>query len=76
MLRGDFNEVLNLGERSRERSMTASIRQFNGFVQRCHLIDLPMFERKFNLENSIAISGIDRCLVQNEWLVFHADSQL
>ncbi|CAL5339220.1 unnamed protein product [Camellia sinensis] len=68
---GDFNEVRSMGERKgclrRDRGMS----EFNEFLEKMELCDLPMLGRRFTWCNSVEgerWSRIDRFVVDLEWL--------
>ncbi|XP_028103474.1 uncharacterized protein LOC114302620 [Camellia sinensis] len=74
-LGGDFNEIRNTGERKGCSRRDRGMREFNEFIGRCKVSDLPLLGRKFTYCNSSEgekWSRIDRVLVDPKWLeVFH-----
>jgi hypothetical protein len=72
---GDFNAVLNRGERkglnqiSVVHSSTEMV-EFGEFVSDLELVDLPILGRRFTWyhPNGITMSRIDRVLVSHDWL--------
>ena len=68
---GDFNEIRVLGERLGCSRRDRGMREFNCFVDRMELLDLPMQGRKFtwcNKEGGERWSRIDRFLIDAAWL--------
>ena len=50
---GDFNEVLNVGERSGNSNFTRSMEDFRQWVEDMNLVDLPLIERKFTWKRKL-----------------------
>jgi hypothetical protein len=72
---GDFNAVLNVGERKGVNhvgagSPSAEIVEFSNYVSDMELVDLPTLGRRFTWfhSNGISMSRIDRVLVSEDWL--------
>ena len=49
----DFNEVLNVGERSGNLNFTRSMEDFRQWVEDMNLVDLPLIERKFTWKRKL-----------------------
>nr|XP_025680342.1 uncharacterized protein LOC112781778 [Arachis hypogaea] len=64
---GDFNEILQVGERKGVTSLPASSEEFKGWVHDMQLIDLPLTDRKFTWFRGRSCSRIDRVMVTIEW---------
>jgi hypothetical protein len=80
---GDFNAILNSGERKGVNhlgsvSPSVELVEFNNFVTNMELVDLPILGRRFTWyhTNGISMSRIDRVLVSEDWLVSWANPSL
>ncbi|KAL7248520.1 hypothetical protein ACSBR2_003286 [Camellia fascicularis] len=49
---GDFNEIRNIGERIRCPRRDKEMKEFNEFIDRSELTDLPLIERKYTWCNA------------------------
>ncbi|XP_028085101.1 uncharacterized protein LOC114286201 [Camellia sinensis] len=70
-LAGDFNEIRNIGERRGCSRRDKWMKEFNQFIEKLKLIDLPMMGRQFawcNATEGERWSRIDRILLSTEWL--------
>ncbi|XP_028086954.1 uncharacterized protein LOC114287711 [Camellia sinensis] len=70
-LGGDFNEIRNLGERIGSSRRDRGMKEFNEFIDRWEVNDLPMVGRKFtwyNAHDGHKWSRIDRFLLSPEWI--------
>jgi hypothetical protein len=71
---GDFNSVRNATERRGVRSISldsrnSEMREFDDFLERLELVDLPLVGRKFTWfhPNGISMSRLDRVLISSTW---------
>ena len=70
-IRGDFNEVLSIGERSGCMRRSMGMKDFINFFSSFNLVDLPMLGRRFTRCNAVdgaKWSRLDRFLLHPEWL--------
>ncbi|XP_072081072.1 uncharacterized protein [Arachis hypogaea] len=65
---GDFNEIIQVGERKGQDRLPASATEFKDWVQDMQLVDLPLNDRKFTWFRGRSCSRIDRVLLSVEWL--------
>ena len=70
---GNFNAIRNSTERKglgRDGTDRTEMENFNAFIDRCQLFDIPSVGRKFTWyrSNGIAKSRLDRVLVSDSWL--------
>ncbi|RVW44757.1 hypothetical protein CK203_081811 [Vitis vinifera] len=68
---GDFNVILNPGERSRQGRVTPAMRRFAQVLDDLELIDLPLQGGSFTLSGGLynqAWARLDRFLVSPRWL--------
>jgi hypothetical protein len=80
---GDFNAVLNRGERKGQNhldvvSSSIEMVEFGEFVSDMELVDLPLLGRRFTWyhPNGSTMSRIDRVLVSHDWLDYWANPSL
>ncbi|XP_028074640.1 uncharacterized protein LOC114277023 [Camellia sinensis] len=69
---GDFNEIRNNGERIGFSRRDKGMKEFNEFINKCELTDLPMLGRKYtwcNAQENEKWSRIDRIMLSPEWLI-------
>ncbi|KAJ9675680.1 hypothetical protein PVL29_024549 [Vitis rotundifolia] len=83
LLRKDFwVELLDIFRRRRSEklggsSFTSSMRDFDGFIRDCELLDLPLRNAPFtwsNMQESPVCKRLDRFLYSNEWELFFPQS--
>ncbi|XP_028119123.1 uncharacterized protein LOC114316626 [Camellia sinensis] len=70
-LGGDFNEIRQIGERKGCSRRDRDMKEFNEFIDKCEVFDLPLLGRRFTWCNSCTgekWSKIDRILVDPKWL--------
>ncbi|XP_028101440.1 uncharacterized protein LOC114300779 [Camellia sinensis] len=68
---GDFNEIRNIGEKVGVSLRDRGMKDFNNFIDRCEVVDLPLLGRKYTWCNAFdghKWSRIDRFLLSPEWL--------
>ncbi|GMJ15906.1 hypothetical protein HRI_005259800 [Hibiscus trionum] len=71
---GDFNAVLNKGERSGGSRMLSNCKDFNAFIEVGNLIDLPMLGKKFTwFGPKNRRSRLDRFLLEADWMTILGD---
>ena len=63
LVMADFNEILNVEERSGARSITRSMKEFDEWVDDLNLVDLPIVGRKFTWRRGKSCSKLDRIFV-------------
>lgn len=69
---GDFNEIKNVEERKGCSRKDRGMRDFNNFMSKLEVSDLPMLGRQFTWSNSqdgARWSRLDRFMFNPEWLV-------
>ena len=67
---GDFNIIRRISEKLGGSSLTSNMRDFDGFIRDCELIDPPLRNVPFtwsNLQDSPVCKRLDRFLYTNEW---------
>lgn len=66
---GDFNEVRKLEERANSITNVRGAAEFNDFIRRSSLLEVPMNGRKFTRVNDdgLKFSKLDRFLITNEF---------
>lgn len=62
LILGDFYEITSMEEWWNSDSFSATMNQFNDFINSTQLTDLPLHGNRFTWRNSILASRIDRCL--------------
>ncbi|XP_028100123.1 uncharacterized protein LOC114299551 [Camellia sinensis] len=70
-LGGDFNEIRQIGERRGCSRRDRGMNEFNEFIDKCEVSELPLLGRRFTWCNSFVEekwSKIDRVLVDPKWL--------
>ena len=67
LLMGDFNEILKVGERLGNTSVTRSMSEFAEWVHDLNLTDLPIIGRKFTWRRGKSASKLDRVFVEPVW---------
>ncbi|KAL7172705.1 hypothetical protein ACSBR2_032225 [Camellia fascicularis] len=70
-LGGDFNEIRQIGERRGCSRRDKGMKEFNEFIDKCEVSELPLLGRRFTWCNSFVgekWSKIDRVLVDPKWL--------
>ncbi|GLU18032.1 hypothetical protein SLE2022_343540 [Rubroshorea leprosula] len=69
-LSGDYNSVRRTEERAGCKGESREMKEFDEFIMRAELIDLPLLGRKFTWYNSNGqqMSRIDRFLVSEDWI--------
>ncbi|XP_028122360.1 uncharacterized protein LOC114319534 [Camellia sinensis] len=70
-LGGDFNEIRQIGERRECSRRDRGMNEFNEFIDKCEVSELPLLGRRFTWCNSFVgkkWSKIDRVLVDPKWL--------
>ena len=66
---GDFNAVRNISERRGCSVRSICMENFENFIEKADLVDLPMSGRRFTWSNPQGnMSRLDRFLVSPEWL--------
>ena len=65
---GDFNVVLNAGERSGSFRCDLSMREFSDWIEELALIDIPLQGVKFTWRRNESKSRLDRGLCCQSWL--------
>lgn len=68
---GDYNEIRSLAERRGCTRRDKGMQDFNNFVDRLEMVDIPMLGRSFTWSNSVEgerWSKIDRFLLHPRWL--------
>ncbi|KAA3489170.1 putative Transposon TX1 [Gossypium australe] len=73
---GDFNVVRNCSERINCSSIEKGSKEFDEFIDRCKLVDLPLIGKKFTwfgLDSKC--SRLDRFLIEEDWVVQFKDFQ-
>ena len=68
LLMGDFNVVLNAGERSGSFRCDLSMREFSNWIEELGLIDIPLQGVKFTWRRNESKSRLDRGLCCQSWL--------
>ena len=66
---GDFNVIRRISEKLGDSILTSSMRDFDGFIRDCELIDPPLRNVPFtwsNLQDSPVCKRLDRFLYTNE----------
>ena len=74
---GDFNVIRRSSEKLGGSSFTSSMRDFDGFISDCELIDPPLRNAPFtwsNIQKSPVCKRLDRSLYSNEWELFFPQS--
>ncbi|KAJ9701108.1 hypothetical protein PVL29_006452 [Vitis rotundifolia] len=67
---GDFNVIRRGSEKLGGSSFTSSMRDFDGFIRDCELLDSPLRNAQFtwsNMQESPVCKRLDRFLYSNEW---------
>ncbi|GKU89448.1 hypothetical protein SLEP1_g3583 [Rubroshorea leprosula] len=74
-LSGDYNSVRRVEERAGCHGVSREMKEFDEFILRSELIDLPLVGRKFTWYNSNGkqMSRIDRFLVSEDWIAKWSD---
>ncbi|KAL7220774.1 hypothetical protein ACSBR2_013629 [Camellia fascicularis] len=70
-LGGDFNEIRQIGEMRGCSRRDRGMKEFNEFIERCEVSELPLLGRRFTWCNSFVGEKwrkIDRVLVDPKWL--------
>ncbi|GKV47542.1 hypothetical protein SLEP1_g54439 [Rubroshorea leprosula] len=69
-LTGDYNSVRRVEERAGCKELSREMKEFDEFIRRIELIDLPLLGRKFTWYNSNGqqMSRLDRFLVSEDWI--------
>ncbi|CAL5355041.1 unnamed protein product [Camellia sinensis] len=70
-LGGDFNEIRQIGDRRGCSRRDRGMKDFNEFIDKCEISDLPLLGRRFTWCNSYTgekWSRIDRIFVDPKWL--------
>ncbi|XP_050233132.1 uncharacterized protein LOC126681628 [Mercurialis annua] len=65
ILSGDFNEVIDISERTNYSGYNASMLALKDFINSSELMDIPLQGRAFTWYNSYSRSRIDRCFVSS-----------
>ena len=74
---GDFNVIRRILEKLGGSNLTSSMRDFDGFIRGCELIDPPLRNAPFtwlNMQDSPVCKRLDRFLYTNEWEQFFPQS--
>ena len=74
---GDFNIIRRISEKLGGSSLTSNMRDFDGFIRDCELVDPPLRNAPFTLSNmqeSPVCKILDRFLYSNEWEQFFPQS--
>ncbi|RVW53508.1 Transposon TX1 uncharacterized 149 kDa protein [Vitis vinifera] len=67
---GDFNVIRSSSEKLGGSSFTSSMKNFDGFIRDCELLDPPLRNAPFtwsNMQESPVCKRLDRFLYSNEW---------
>ena len=67
---GDFNVIKRSSEKLGGSSLTSSMKDFDGFIRECELLDSPLQNAPFtwsNTQESPVCKRLDRFLYSNEW---------
>ncbi|KAA3481565.1 reverse transcriptase [Gossypium australe] len=73
---GDFNVVRNRSERINCSSTEKGSKEFDEFIDRCKLVDLPLIGKKFTwFGPDSTCSRLDRFLIEEDWVVQLKDFQ-
>ena len=70
---GDFNVVRRISEKLGGSSLTSNMRDFDGFIRDCELVDPPLWNASFtwsNMQESPVFKRLDWFLYSNEWEYF------
>ena len=73
----DFNVIRRSSEKLGGSSLTSSMRDFDGFIRDCELVDPPLWNAPFtwsNMQESLVCKRLDRFLYSNEWEHFFPQS--
>ena len=73
----DFNVIRRSSEKLGGSSLTSSMRDFDGFIRDCELVDPPLRNAPFtssNMQESPVCKILDRFLYSNEWEQFFPQS--
>ena len=73
----DFNVIRRSSEKLGGSSLTSSMRDFDGFIRDCELVDPPLRNAPFtwsNMQESPVCKRLDRFLYSNEWEHFFPQS--
>ena len=67
---GDFNVIRRSSEKFGGSCLTSSMKDFDGFIRECELLDPPLRNAPFtwsNMQESPVCKRLDRFLYSNEW---------
>ena len=67
---GDFNVIRRSSEKLGGSGLTSSMKDSDGFIRKCELLDPPLQSAPFtwsNMQESPVCKRLDRFLYSNEW---------
>ena len=68
LVMGDFNVILQLGERTGAVTCVRSMREFSRWINELRLLDIPLHGVRFTWRQNESKSRLDRVLCDHEWL--------